>query len=82
MKLLHAFVKFLYDLVIGDCWQITAAIVVVLAGGVAVLRLDLIPATLLVICLGAVVMTVSPLIVVLEARAGMRRNDEKATRET
>jgi len=82
VKLLRAFVKLLYDLVIGDCWQITAAIVAVLAVGVAVLRLDLISATLLVICLGAVVTTVPPLIVVLEARAGMRRNDEKTTRGT
>jgi hypothetical protein len=73
VKVLNAFLRFLYDLVIGDCWQISVAVVLVLAGGVALLRLDMIPASLLVICLGAVVMTVSPLIVVLEARAGMRR---------
>lgn len=73
MNVLKVFLKFPYDLVIGDCWQMTAAIILVLASGVVLLRLDMIPVTLLVICLGAIIMAVPPLIVVFETRANLRR---------
>ena len=82
MKLLRGFVKFLYDLVVGDCWQVTAAILFILAAGVALLRFDSVPPALFVICLGAVIIAVAPLIILLETRAGMRRSDERITRET
>jgi len=82
MKWVYAFVKFLYDLLIGDCWQITLAIGVVLAGGVSIIRLNLIPTNLLAYSLAAVIMLAPPLIVVLVARASIRDNNAKPKQET
>jgi hypothetical protein len=45
---------------------------------VTVLRLDLVPSTVLVICRGTVILLVPPLVVVLQARTGIRRSDEKS----
>jgi len=81
MKWVYAFLKFLYDLVIGDCWQITVAIGIILAGGVFIIRLNIIPANLLALGLGAVIMLVPPLIVVLTVRAGMRVSNAKSKQE-
>ena len=33
MKYLVGFFRFWYDFIVGDCWQIAAGVVVVLAGG-------------------------------------------------
>jgi len=73
MKFVSGFLGVCYDLVIGDCWQIAAAVVLLVVGGVVLLRLDAIALWLLPVAIAATIMTVVPLIIVIEARAGMRR---------
>ena len=82
MNLLREFVKFLYDLVIGDCWQVSVVIALILAAGVALLRFNSIPTAVFVICLAAVIIAVAPLVILLETRAGMRRGEERVTPES
>ena len=73
MKLVNGLLGVCYDLIVGDCWQIAAAVVLVVAGGVVLLRLDAVADWLLPVAIAAAIMTVVPLIIVIEARAGMRR---------
>lgn len=69
MKLFIGFLRFFKDLVIGDCWQISVAIALLLGAGIALLRFQVFPNGLFPVLLGAGVMVLVPLIVVLEARA-------------
>ena len=73
MKFVSGFLGVCYDLVVGDCWQIAAAVVLLVVGGVALLQLDAVPHWLLPVAIAAAIMAVVPLIIVIEARAGMRR---------
>jgi len=73
MKFISGFLGVCYDLVIGDCWQIAAAVVLLVVGGVVLLRLDAIAPWLLPVAIAVTIMTVVPLIIVIEARAAMRR---------
>jgi len=73
VKFVSGFLGVCYDLVVGDCWQIAAAVVLLVVGGIALLRLDAIPLWLLPVAIAAAIMTVAPLIIVIETRAGMRR---------
>jgi hypothetical protein len=73
MKFVSGFLGICYDLVVGDCWQIAAAVVLLVAGGVALLRLDAIAHWLLPVAVAVTIMTVVPVIIIIEARAGMRR---------
>ena len=74
MKLLTDFLGLLYDLVIGDCWQIAAGAVVLLSVGVELLRADALPTSLFAAFLGGIIMIGSALIILFEARASYRRN--------
>ncbi|GMQ76310.1 MAG: hypothetical protein BMS9Abin01_1582 [Gammaproteobacteria bacterium] len=73
MKFVSGFLGVCYDLVIGDCWQIAAAVVLLVVGGVVLLRLDAIALWLLPVAIAVTIMTVVPLIIIIEARAAMRR---------
>lgn len=74
MKLLKDFLGLLYDLVIGDCWQIAAGIVVLLGAGIGLLKINAIPASVFSVALGAALMIGSTLIIYFEARASYRQN--------
>ncbi len=76
MKFVSGFLSVCYDLVVGDCWQIAAAVVLVVAGGIVALRLDAVAGWLLPVAIAAAIMTLVPLIIVIEARAGMRRTSD------
>jgi hypothetical protein len=73
MKFISGFLGVCYDLVIGDCWQIAAAVALLVVGGIVLLRLDAVAHWLLPVAIAAAIMTVVPLIIVIQARAGMRR---------
>lgn len=74
MKLLTDFLGLLYDLVIGDCWQIAAGAVVVLSVGVGLLRINAIPTSFFAIFLGVTIMSCAALIILFEARTSYRKN--------
>ena len=73
MKLLKGFLGLLYDLVIGDCWQIAAGAVVLLGLGVGLLQIDAIPRSLFGIVLGVAIMIGAALIIYFEARTSYRQ---------
>lgn len=72
MKLLKGFLGLLYDLVIGDCWQIAAGAVVLLGAGVGLLQINAIPTSLFGIVLGVAIMIGAALIIYFEARTSYR----------
>ena len=74
MKLLTDFLGLLYDLVIGDCWQIAAGAVVLLSVGVGLLRINVIPTSVFAVFLGVTIMSGAALIIYFEARASYRKN--------
>lgn len=80
MKLLTDFLRLLYDLVIGDCWQIAAGAVVLLSVGVGLLRANAIPPSLFAPFLAVIIMTGTALIILFEARASYRRNVNEGSR--
>lgn len=80
MKLLTDFLRLLYDLVIGDCWQIAAGAVVLLSLGVGLLRINVIPASVFAVFLGVTIMSGTALIILFEARASYRRNVNEGSR--
>ncbi len=50
MRWLTALLKFIYDLIVGDSWPLTATVVLILGAGVLVMRLDaLLPAVLVLV---------------------------------
>lgn len=72
MRWLSAFLKFIYNLIVGDSWPLTAAVVLILGAGVLVLRLDaLLPATL-VLVLAAGVLLGAPLTILIEVKRHLR----------
>ena len=73
MKLLRGFFGLLYDLVIGDCWQIAAGAVVLLGGGVGLLQADLISGPSFSVVLGVAIMIGAALIIYFEARTSHHR---------
>lgn len=77
MKLVSGFLDVCYDLVVGDCWQIAAAVVLLVVGGIVLLRLDAVAHWLLPIAIAATIMTVVPLIIVIEARAAQRTGSRR-----
>ena len=74
MKLLTGFLEFLYDLVIGDCWQIAAGNAVLLAAGIGLLQVNAVPTPLFSVVLGAAIMIGAALIIYFEARTSKRQN--------
>lgn len=74
MSWLRAIARFVYDLVIGDSWPVAAAVGVVLAAGIAALRLGAAPGAALALALGAAVVVGIPAVVLAEARAALSRD--------
>lgn|GEM_PF-1656426 len=74
MQLLKDFLGLLYDLVIGDCWQIAAGAVVLLGLGIELLRSNAIPTPFFAVFLGVTIMSGAALIILFEARASYRKN--------
>lgn len=68
MKLIKGILDLLYDLVVGDCWQIAAGVVVLLVAGIGLLKLDAIPTSLFAVFMGIVLMVGAALIIYFEAR--------------
>ncbi len=71
-----ALLKFIYELVVGDSWPLTATVVLILGAGVLVLRLDaLLPAALvLVIAVG--LLLGAPVTILIEVKIHLRRPPE------
>ena len=67
-----ALAKFIYDLVVGDSWPLTAAVALILCAGVLVLRLDALLPTALVLAIAAAVLVGAPLTVLIEVRRHLR----------
>ena len=74
MKLLTDLLGLLYDLVIGDCWQIAAGVVVLLSVGVGLLRINAIPTSFFAAFLGVTIISGAALIIFFEARTSYRKN--------
>jgi hypothetical protein len=64
MGLIVGFLRFCYDFVIGDCWQIAAGVAVVLVAAAAVARAGLLPLIAVGPCvmLGIVVVVLASLL--------------------
>ena len=74
MKLISGFFGLLYDLVIGDCWQIAVETAAILVAGIGLLRIGAIPLVDFSVALGAVIMLAAALVIYIEARIGHARN--------
>jgi len=74
VKLLTDFLGLLYDLVIGDCWQIAAGAAVLLIASIGLLRTNAIPTSTFAVFLGVAIMSGAALIIYFEARASCRKN--------
>jgi hypothetical protein len=68
MKFLTDFLGLLYDLVVGDCWQIAAGAAIVLGLGIVSLKIGAIPASYFSSVLGPIIMLAAALIIYFEAR--------------
>jgi len=73
MKFLTDFLGLLYDLVIGDCWQIAAGAAIVLGLGIGSLKISAIPAAYFSSVLGPIIMLAAALIIYFEARISYAR---------
>lgn len=73
MNLIREFLGLLYDLVIGDCWQIAAGIAVVLGLGIGLLKTGVVSAAIFSSVLGSAIMIAAALILYLEARISYAR---------
>ena len=71
-----ALVKFIYDLVVGDSWPLTAAVALILGAGVLVLRLYALAPAALVLLIAVAVLVGAPLTVLIEVRRHRRRASE------
>jgi len=78
MKLITGLFGLLYDLVIGDCWQIAAETAAILLAGIGMLRLHLLPAGSFSILLGAALMLVAAVVIYLEGRISHARLTRRA----
>jgi len=72
MRLLVGFLRFWYDLIVGDCWRIAVGIVLLLGAGIGIVRYQIVPPAIFPMVLGAGIMMLVSLIIVLEARAERR----------
>jgi hypothetical protein len=73
MRLLTDFLGLLYDLVIGDCWQIAAGAALVLGLGIGSIRTGAIPPAYFSGVLGSIIMVAAALIIYFEARISYSR---------
>lgn len=73
MKLITGLFGLLYDLVVGDCWQLAAETAAILLAGIGMLRLHLLPGDFFSVLLGAVLMLVAALVIYLEGRISHAR---------
>jgi hypothetical protein len=78
MKLISGFFGLLYDLVIGDCWQIAAGTAAILVAGIGLLRIGAIPAVDFSVALGVAIMLVAALVIYLEGRISHARRIRQA----
>ena len=78
MKLISGFFGLLYDLVIGDCWQIAAETAAILVTGIGLLRIGAIPVGDFSVTLGAAIMLAAALVIYLEARISHARRTLQA----
>ena len=76
MRWLTAPLKFIYNLVVGDSWPLTAAVVLILGVGVLVMRLDALAPAALVLLIAVAVLVGAPLTVLIEVRRHLRRTSE------
>lgn len=68
--------KFLYDLIVGDSWLLTATVASNLSVGVLVLWLDALPPVLLTLVIAAGLLLGVPLAILIEAKRHLRRARE------
>ncbi|HKJ53897.1 MAG TPA: hypothetical protein VKB27_20565 [Gammaproteobacteria bacterium] len=78
MKLIIGFFGLLYDLVIGDCWQIAAETAAILLAGIGLLRIGAIPVADFSVALGAAIMLAAALVIYLEGRISHARKTLRA----
>ncbi len=69
MNLLKGLLGNPHDLITGDCWQIAAGVVIVLAGCIALLQSGIAKMGLTNVVLGVVIMVVSAFVIYNEARS-------------
>ncbi len=72
MRYLRGFFRFLYDLIVGDAWEIAAGVVAVLLLGVLARRNGAVAADVLPLLLGAGIVLVVALSLFWEARRRIR----------
>ncbi len=71
-----ALLKFVYDLIVGDSWPLTAAVVLILGAGVVVMRLDALLPSALVLVIAAGLLLGAPLTILIEVKRHLRRASE------
>ncbi len=76
MRWLTALLKFIYDLIVGDSWRLTAAVVLILGAGVLVMRLDALLPAVLVLVIAAGLLLGAPLTILIEVKRHLRRASE------
>ncbi|MGD2171935.1 MAG: hypothetical protein PVI79_08600 [Gammaproteobacteria bacterium] len=81
MKLIIGFFGLLYDLVIGDCWQIAVETAAILVSGIGLLRIGAIPVADFSVALGAAIMLAAALVIYFEARIGHARRTRRTRAE-
>ena len=72
MRFLILFLRFWYDFIVGDCWQIAAGVALLLIAGIALMRWSVVPAEVLPLLLGGAIMAVVSAAILLEARIARR----------
>ena len=77
MKWVAGFLSVIYDLVIGNCWQIAAAVAVLLSVGAGVLKMQVLPESVFAVTLGVAIMAGAALIIYYEALAAHRQHDTR-----
>ena len=76
MRWLVALLKFVYELVVGDSWPLTATVVLILGAGVLVMRLDALLPAVLVLVIAAGLLLGAPLTILIEVKRHLRRASE------
>lgn len=79
MKWIGGLLGLLYDLVIGDCWQIAAGSMLVLGAGIGILKSNAIKPALFGPTLGSLIMIAAALIIYWETRIRYRRTGGTST---
>ncbi len=72
MSLIKSFLRFWYDFIVGDAWEIAAGVVLVLAAGAVLLHLAAVPERVLPPLVGAGVIVVVGASVLAETRRQQR----------